>query len=60
MARGSYTNNRYNPAEKMKINVNQLNSHWMATGEQVYLDLLKKQILAWAIGRCISSINIRW
>ena len=37
-----------NPAEKMVINVNQLNSHWMATGEQVYLDLLKKQILAWA------------
>ena len=38
----------HNPAEKMVINVNQLNSHWMATGEQVYLDLLKKQILAWA------------
>ena len=32
----------------MVDNTNQLNSHWMATGEEVYLNFLKKQLLAWA------------
>ena len=37
-----------NPAAKMVDNTNQLNSHWMATGDEVYLEVLKKQLLLWA------------
>jgi hypothetical protein len=37
-----------NPAEHMIKNTDQLSSHWMASGETAYLDVLKDQLLLWA------------
>ena len=37
-----------NQATSMIINTDQLSSHWMVSGETVYLDVLKDQLLLWA------------
>ena len=37
-----------NPATPMIGNTNKLSSHWMASGEKIYLDVLKDQLLLWA------------
>ena len=37
-----------NQSTPMIINTEQLSSHWMVSGETVYLDVLKDQLLLWA------------